>query len=186
MTFWLLLPVALVGLLVLRSVARGPQGPTGGSGGGGGTVVHPKIVSRVEEWRRDVEEETRGFLRVFPSLVLAVIARESGGDPGATGDGGDSIGLMQIQQATWQDYQTATNDPETVVWPDSMLEGRLNIRVGSWTLDQRIDIMGSTFEGLRAYNAGVVGAKRNPTLSADYARWVGEIGVPAFGGSHIA
>lgn len=143
-------------------------------------MVHPDVKSRVEEHRRAVEREASGNVGVWTALVLAVIARESGGDPGAVGDFGASQGLMQIQRATWQDYQAATADPETAIWPDSMLVAALNIRVGAWTLGRRIAEMGNVIDGLRAYNCGVTGAERNPTCGAEYARWVLDIGEPAF------
>lgn len=34
---------------------------------------------------------------VDPNIVKAIIKEESGGNPNAVGDGGESIGLMQIQ-----------------------------------------------------------------------------------------
>lgn len=176
---WLVLGLALAGLALSRSTGATPRG---GSSGGGGVGVHLEVRSRVEAYRRAVERESSGNPGIWPALVLAVIARESSGDPGAVGDFGTSFGLMQIQEATWQDYQTATNDPDTVLWPSSMMVADLNIRVGSWTLSKRIEAMGTLFDGLRAYNCGVAGATRNPTCGADYARWVLDTGEPAFRG----
>lgn len=165
---WLIFGLAAAAL-VLFGVGTGAAVATSKRGG----VVNKETLRRVVNWRADVEREN-AQPRVTTGLVLAVIARESGGDATALGDAGQSYGLMQIQRATWQDYQTATADPETAIFPDALWVGRLNIRIGSWTLGNRIEQMGSVFEGLRAYNAGVTGAKRSPTAGADYAAWCKE------------
>ena len=49
-------------------------------------------------------------------LILAIILVESGGDPLAMGDGGKSIGCMQIQQQVIEDVNKAYK--LNFVWPD--------------------------------------------------------------------
>jgi soluble lytic murein transglycosylase-like protein len=100
--------------------------------------------------------------------MLALILRESRGDPAAVG-ATDDYGLCQVTRPAWQDYQTETGDPETAIFPDSMLDPRLCVRVGGWFLDRKIEEMGNARDGLRAYNAGTAGARRDVTRSAGYA-----------------
>jgi soluble lytic murein transglycosylase-like protein len=134
-------------------------------------MIHREILEAVNHWRQTVENEIRGRAELTTALVLAVIARESNGREDAQGSDQD-FGLMQITRPAWQDYQAATNDPETVIFPDSMLVPNLNIRVGGWFLNEKIDEMGNTFDGLRAFNAGTARATRDPLISAGYAEWV--------------
>jgi len=142
-------------------------------------VIHREILEAVNHWRQTVEDETQARAHLTTPLVLAVIARESSGDENAQGSDED-IGLMQITRPAWQDYQSATNDPETAIFPDSMFVANLNVRVGGWFLNEKIDEMGNTFDGLRAYNAGTTRATRDPLISAGYAEWV-TAHVAAFG-----
>jgi soluble lytic murein transglycosylase-like protein len=161
---------ALILAAVLLALFRKP-----GDSGAPPPVTQPprpqlpaETFREVDRWRVQVEEETRNRANVWTSLLLALILKESRGDPAATGSTSD-YGLCQITRPAWQDYQTETGDLETVVFPDSMFDPRLNIRVGAWFLNRKIEEMGNARDGLRAYNAGTAGARRNPNQSADYA-----------------
>lgn len=140
--------------------------------------IHPAVKKQVEAFRPVAEREAVGRYVTVP-LVLAVIARETGGisRPGLAGE----VGLMQVSLAAWQDYQTERNDPDANPFPAALDSPDINIRVGAWFLDRKIDEMGgNVFEGLRAYNCGFQGAKRNPTCGSTYAEWVTKTGEPAF------
>lgn len=157
--------VATAGYFLLRNTGNKlPPSPTPQRW----PVVPAETFRQVDRWRSTVEDESRNLPNVYTALVLAVILRESRGEASAAGPTGD-YGLMQVTRVAWQDYQTETGDLETVVFPDSMLDPRLNIRVGSWFLNRKIEEMGTTRDGLRAYNAGTAGARRDPSQSADYA-----------------
>lgn len=130
------------------------------------------VKTRVNEYRRICERYADAYRDLTPEILLAVITRESQGDPTAVGDSGRSVGLMQIGVAAWQDYQQATGDPTTTPYPDGIVSPENNIRVGSWYLQHMINLTGSLREGLRAYNGGYTATRDNPTLSADYAAFV--------------
>jgi len=53
------------------------------------------ILSRLAPYQGIINELAR-FYGLDPNLVMAVIWRESGGDPNAVGDDGKSFGLMQV------------------------------------------------------------------------------------------
>lgn len=96
------------------------------------------------------------------ALILAVIWQESYGDPNATGGAGEK-GLMQVTDGAALDvgYSQSSYDPAA------------NIEQGTAFLKLQIDRMGGDlFDGLRAYNAGALGATRNPQLSREYAESV--------------
>ena len=133
------------------------------------------IKSRTRDWAGVVETESGG---VPSSLVLGVIARESGGDQNAHGRAGE-IGLMQLTEAAVVDYMRENADPDV---PDfgAVESGQINIRVGSWFLGRKIEEMGTRFHGLRAYNCGTFGARSNSTCGAEYARWILEVAEPEF------
>lgn len=165
----LLFAAAALYALSRHTGAETPPPVTPGPPGSGGRPGLPAETFRqVDRWRPVVEVESRNRVNVWTALALAVICRESRGEENAQGPT-DDFGLMQITRPAWQDYQTATGDLETVVFPDSMLDGRLNIRVGCWFLNQKIEEMGNARDGLRAYNAGTAGARRDANQSADYA-----------------
>jgi len=137
--------------------------------------------SRVAQWTRIVERESRG--QATPSLVLAVIARESGGDANAHGRAGE-LGLMQLTVGAWTDYARETGDPDASTF-ESVNASEINIRVGAWFLSRQIEATNSRFHGLRAYNCGLVGSRRNPTCGADYASWILEVAEPEFKGAAV-
>lgn len=168
----------MIGLLVLGLLAAvwfvarpatntTPPGPGSGSGAG---MLHEMVRLRCEEFRAIVDREG-SWPRLSIALVLGVIARESGGDGMVRDGSAGEVGIMQVTEAAYLDYYRATNDADIPTFDDARSHEH-NVRVGSWYLSNAIAEMGSEREGLRAYNAGVFGARNNPNLSADYADWV--------------
>lgn len=137
-----------------------------------------RIRQQVEEWRRTVERESVGLRHVTVPLVLAVIARETGG-VGRRGAAGER-GLMQVDEAAWQDYQAEKNDPDAMTF-DTLDSPDINVRVGAWFLNEKIQEMrGDRYNGVRAYNCGFEGARKNPSCGATYASWIVNVGEPTF------
>lgn len=169
-------------LLILAGVAIATTGLATRSAGA--TPVRPpqlniNIKRKVEEFRELAVDESEGLVHVRSPLVLAVIARETAGisRPGAAGE----VGLMQVMRAAWQDYFAATNDPDAASFPADLESPRINIRVGAWFLDRKIqDMRGDLYHGLRAYNCGTRGARDNPGCGGAYAEWILNVGEPAF------
>ena len=88
---------------------------------------------------------------IRPELVLAVIMKESRGDPGAIGDGGLAIGLMQMHAPAASDVG--------VSWNDLAGNPELQVLAGSHYLRLQLDRFGDERTALIAYNqgAGVAG-----------------------------
>jgi soluble lytic murein transglycosylase-like protein len=163
--------LAIVAAVVVFALSR----PAGATRPGG--ALSRAVREDTLAWRGLVEQEA-GLPGLWDYLVLALIAKESGGNENAIGSADPpERGLMQITEAAWEDYQRATNDPDTPTYEDAW-PARTNIRVGAWFLSQKIEEMGTTREGLRAYNCGTAGAKRNPNCGAEYARTILEIFEP--------
>lgn len=132
------------------------------------------------------------FYDVSPDLVYAVIMIESGGVPTAVGDGGQSLGLMQLHangaRATWR----ANGHPEPRDWFDP----ESNVQVGAWFLGKSIPVQlrnvgaaDTVRNRIVAYNAGASRVKRPdallPEVTKHYLRKVREFGVP-LGSSAVA
>lgn len=160
----------LAGLLALAVLRGKKPGEQPASGGSSNVTVSNTVRARTLEWRELVSREAE-WPHLRPSLILAVIARESGGAVEAVGSAGE-VGLMQVTKEAWQDYQLQRNDPEATLFPADLQRASVNIRVGSWYLSQRIGEMGNEYDGLRAYNCGAAGARRNVACGAAYAKGV--------------
>lgn len=83
---------------------------------------------------------------IDPAIVKAVIEVESGGDPEAVGDNGESVGLMQIQPR-WHGWRLAEGE--------SLRDPKVNVRIGCEILQDllyknegRVDV------ALTIYNKG--------------------------------
>lgn len=68
------------------------------------TTVEPTTEPVIELYDVPLEEQLQHYIinlckkkNIAPALVMAIIERESGYDPLAKGDSGNSLGLMQIQ-----------------------------------------------------------------------------------------
>ena len=99
---------------------------------------------------------------VDPSLALAVAQQESGFNPNAVGDGGNSFGLFQIHQPSHPDYKGGTN-PEA------------NARYGIRYLKNLLDANnGNVHDALWSYNAGP-GNKAKGVLPASTKQYIANI-----------
>lgn len=104
------------------------------------------IVKTVQaEERKDYIEETAESYSISPKLVKAIIEVESGGDANAVGDNGNSLGLMQIQPR----YHA-----QRLKEGESLLDPKVNVRVGCEILSEIMDKYGTLDEALTVYNAG--------------------------------
>jgi soluble lytic murein transglycosylase-like protein len=88
-----------------------------------------------------------------PELVLGVILKESRGDPGAVGDGGLAIGLMQMHAPAASDVG--------VNWSDLAGNPELQVLAGSHYLSLQVNRFGDERTALIAYNQGA-GVASNP------------------------
>ncbi len=83
---------------------------------------------------------------IDPAIIKAMIQIESGGDPKAVGDDGESIGLMQIQPR-YHGWRLAEGE--------SLKDPRVNVKVGCEILqDLLYKSHGDVGAALTVYNAG--------------------------------
>ena len=118
-----------------------------------------KTVQAEEVKQKDYIEETAESYGISPKLVKAIIEVESGGDANAVGDNGNSLGLMQIQPR----YHA-----QRLKEGESLLDPKVNVRVGCEILSEIMDKYGTLDEVLTVYNAG------HDTGSREYANRVYE------------
>lgn len=95
--------------------------------------------------------ETHG---VDPALVLAVIEKESGYNPDASGDNGKSQGLMQI-------WRNAHKKRMKKLGAVNLYDPRDNVLVGIDILAEKLEKYEDAEKALIAYNAGDAGAKKH-------------------------
>lgn len=92
------------------------------------------------------------------SLAMALVQQESGGNPGAVGDGGQSVGLGQIQArtATNPGYGVAPMDPAQRTNPEANLDFAMRYLVGKGRHMGATDLNDPAHQdiALRAYNGG--------------------------------
>lgn len=150
----LILSAAAVGAWILN------RRPTfAGAPGTGTATIPPGAPPSVTQWRDEAVAAGQAH-GLSPQLILAVIWKESSGIASAKGSAGE-IGLMQIKEVAAEDagFNSAPWDPGA------------NIFVGAAFLALQIRRMGGdVYEGLRAYNQGETGARRDPSKGAAYAR----------------
>lgn len=102
---------------------------------------------------KDYIEETAEMYGLDPGIVKAIIKVESGGDPNAVGDGGEAIGLMQIQPR-WHKERMERLGVTDLTDPES------NVRVGCDYLAELLNKYDWDYiAALTAYNAGTATAK---------------------------
>lgn len=102
---------------------------------------------------QDVVIETAEERGMDPVLVFAVIEKESGYDPDASGDNGNSQGLMQI----WQSFHEKRMEELGTV---NLYDAKDNIITGIDILAEKLEAYQDIEKALIAYNAGDQGAKR--------------------------
>ena len=95
--------------------------------------------------------EKRG---VDPALVLAIIEKESGYNPDAAGDGGQSQGLMQI-------WRSAHKKRMKKLGAVNLYDPRDNVTVGIDILAEKLEKYEDAEKALIAYNAGDTGARKH-------------------------
>lgn len=103
---------------------------------------------------QDVIIDTAGGRGVDPALVLAVIEKESGYNPDASGDNGRSQGLMQI----WRTFHEKRMEKLGAV---NLYDPKDNVLVGIDILAEKLDKYEDVEKALIAYNAGDAGAKKH-------------------------
>ena len=84
---------------------------------------------------------------VNPNIVKAIIKEESGGNPNAVGDNGESIGLMQIQP---KQHKKRMEELGIV----SLFDPQENVIVGCNILAELYDKYGNYEDALSVYNSG--------------------------------
>ena len=89
-----------------------------------------------------------------PALVLAVIEKESGYNPDASGDNGKSQGLMQI-------WRNAHKKRMKKLGAVNLYDPRDNVLVGIDILAEKLEKYEDAEKALIAYNAGDAGAKKH-------------------------
>ena len=122
-------------------------------------ILIVKTVLAETPKQKDYIEETAESYGISPKLVKAIIKVESNGDANAVGDNGNSLGLMQIQPR----YHA-----QRLKEGESLLDPKVNVRVGCEILSEIMDKYGTLDEVLTVYNAG------HDTGSREYANRVYE------------
>ena len=84
---------------------------------------------------------------IDPAVIMAMIWRESSYNPSAIGDGGDSLGLMQIQPK-WN-YQLMDE-----LGCQDLLDPYQNVTVGIAVLAEKFELYGDMAMALVGYNSG--------------------------------
>jgi soluble lytic murein transglycosylase-like protein len=113
---------------------------------------------------QDVIFEECDKYAISPSLIIAMIERESRFNPDAIGDSGRSYGLMQIQKFYYQDTMIKLGGTDLINPVD-------NVRTGIYIISSLISRDNGIQWALMAYNGGEAYATRhlnNGTVS-DYA-----------------
>jgi soluble lytic murein transglycosylase-like protein len=113
--------------------------------------IEPKVVSNIQIDVRGISNEMIDDIAVRsgvdPAIVKAIIREESGGNPNAVGDGGESIGLMQIQPR----WHRAKMEELGIV---SLFDPQENVIVGCNILAELYDKYGNYEDALSVYNSG--------------------------------
>lgn len=113
--------------------------------------IEPKIVSNIQIDVQGISNEMIDDIAVRsgvdPNVVKAIIVEESGGNPNAVGDGGESIGLMQIQP---KHHQKRMEELGIV----SLFDPQENVILGCAILSDLYDKYGNYEDALSVYNSG--------------------------------
>lgn len=113
--------------------------------------IEPKVVSNIQIDVKGISNEMIDDIAVRsgvdPNIVKAIIMEESGGNPNAVGDGGESIGLMQIQP---KHHQKRMEELGIV----SLFDPQENVILGCSILSDLYDKYGNYEDALSVYNSG--------------------------------
>lgn len=144
----------------------------------GGEAISGKVRDRIDARITALEPTITSAADSFsvPTDLLAVVLhRESGGNPGAVGDGGASVGLGQIKEAT-QDtvnrYWGTDLDREN--WVHNVYLTAANLRrlynemhASGWGLGR--DLSTQWYEAVRGHLCGKQGALEKPSCGSQEA-----------------
>lgn len=113
--------------------------------------IEPKVVSNIQIDVQGISNEMIDDIAVRsgvdPNIVKAIIVEESGGNPNAVGDNGESIGLMQIQP---KHHQKRMEELGIV----SLFDPQENVILGCSILSDLYDKYGNYEDALSVYNSG--------------------------------
>ena len=113
--------------------------------------IEPKVVSNIQIDVKGISNEMIDDIAtrsgVDPNIVKAIIKEESGGNPNAVGDNGESIGLMQIQP---KHHQKRMEELGIV----SLFDPQENVILGCSILSDLYDKYGNYEDALSVYNSG--------------------------------
>lgn len=110
-----------------------------------------KVVSNIQIDVKGISNEMIDDIAtrsgVDPAIVKAIIMEESGGNPNALGDNGESIGLMQIQPK----HHKKRMEELGIV---SLFDPQENVILGCSILSDLYDKYGNYYDALSVYNSG--------------------------------
>ena len=113
--------------------------------------IEPKVVSNIQIDVKGISNEMIDDIAVRsgvdPNIVKAIIMEESGGNPNAVGDNGESIGLMQIQPK----HHKKRMEELGIV---SLFDPQENVILGCSILSDLYDKYGNYEDALSVYNSG--------------------------------
>ena len=116
--------------------------------------IEPKVVSNIQIDVKGISNEMIDDIAVRsgvdPNIVKAIIMEESGGNPNAVGDNGESIGLMQIQPK----HHKKRMEELGIV---SLFDPQENVILGCSILSDLYDKYGNYEDALSVYNSGNTG-----------------------------
>lgn len=122
-------------------------------------IDHPELYQQTEyKVKSNIQIDVRGISNemiddvaircgVDPNIVKAIIKEESNGNPNAVGDGGESIGLMQIQPR----WHRAKIEELGIV---NLYDPQENVILGCSILSDLYDKYGNYEDALSVYNSG--------------------------------
>lgn len=113
--------------------------------------IESKVVSNIQIDVKGISNEMIDDIAVRsgvdPNIVKAIIKEESGGNPSAIGDNGESIGLMQIQPK----HHKKRMEELGIV---SLFDPQENVILGCSILSDLYDKYGNYEDALSVYNSG--------------------------------
>ena len=113
--------------------------------------IEPKVVSNIQIDVKGISNEMIDDIAVRsgvdPNIVKAIIKEESGGNPNAVGDNGESIGLMQIQPK----HHKKRMEELGIV---NLYDPQENVILGCSVLSDLYDKYGNYEDALSVYNSG--------------------------------
>ena len=121
------------------------------------TATDPEVILYDVPLAEDLQLYIIGLGERFgidPAIILAQIWKESRFNPNSVGDGGDSLGLMQIQPKWHSGWMKSLNCPD-------LLDPYQNVYVGVHILADQYQRLGNIEMALVAYNCGGTGAYIN-------------------------